>query len=49
MDRNIQEDLDLLTNAPTKLSDTAYGQFEEQKRRDIEQGYTKMSCDDSLA
>jgi hypothetical protein len=30
-----QEELDALRNAPIKLGDTVYGQFEEQKKRDI--------------
>jgi hypothetical protein len=31
-----QAELDALRNAPIKLSNTAYGPFEEQKKRDIE-------------
>jgi hypothetical protein len=38
-----QAELDELRNAYIKLSDTAHGWFEEQKKRDIEQAYAKMS------
>jgi hypothetical protein len=39
-----QAELDALWNAPIELSDTMYGRFEEQKKRDIKQAYAKMSA-----
>jgi hypothetical protein len=39
-----QAELNALRNAPIELSDTAYGRFEEQKKRDIDQAYVKMSA-----
>ncbi len=39
---NDQAELDALRNAPIKLSNNVYGQFEEQKKRDIKQAYAKM-------
>ncbi len=38
-----QVELDALRNAPTELSDTAYGRLEEQKKRDVKQAYAKLS------
>ena len=40
-----QADLDKLRNALIELSDTAYGWFEEEKKRDIERAlHVKMSA-----
>ncbi len=39
-----QVELDALRNGPIKLSNTAYGPFEEQKKRDIKRAYAKMSA-----
>ncbi len=33
-----------LRDAPIAMYDTAYGWFEEQKKRDVEQAYQKMSA-----
>ena len=33
-----------LRDAPIEMYDTAYGQFEEQKKRDVERAYQKMSA-----
>ncbi len=41
-----QEELDALTNAPIGLSNTAYGRFEEQKKRNLKGAYTKMSAEE---
>ena len=41
-----QAELDVLRNASIKLSDTAHGRFEEQKKIDVEQACTKMSAKD---
>ncbi len=32
-----------LRDAPIAMCDTAYGRFEEQKKRDVERAYQKMS------
>jgi hypothetical protein len=40
---NITE-LIVLRDAPIAMRDTAYGWFEEQKKRDVEQAYKKMSA-----
>ncbi len=39
-----QAELDALRNASIELSNTAYGRFEEQKKRDVERAYAKMSA-----
>ncbi len=39
-----QEELDAVRNAPIKLSNTVYGQFEEKKKRGIKRAYAKMSA-----
>ncbi len=39
-----QAELDALRNALIKLSNTAYGRFKEQMKRDFEQAYAKMSA-----
>ena len=33
-----------LRDAPIEMYDTAYGRFEEQKKRDVERSYQKMSA-----
>ncbi len=33
-----------LRDAPIKMCDTAYGQFDEQKKRDVERAYQKMAA-----
>ncbi len=33
-----------LRDAPITMCDTAYGRFEEQKKRDVEQAYQKMTA-----
>jgi hypothetical protein len=38
-----QAELGALRNAAIEMSDTAYRQFEEQKKRDTEQAYQKMT------
>jgi hypothetical protein len=38
-----QAELDALRNAPIEMSDTAYGRFEEQKKRNAEWAYQKMT------
>ena len=35
-----------LRDAPIAMCDTAYGRFEEQKKRDVERAYQKMSAVD---
>ncbi len=39
-----EAELTALRDAPIAMCDTAYGQFEEQKKRDVEQAYKKMSA-----
>jgi hypothetical protein len=42
---NIDEaELIALRDAPIAMCDTAYGQFEEQKKSDVERAYQKMSA-----
>jgi hypothetical protein len=43
---NNQAELDGLINAPINISNTVYGWFEEQKKRDVERGYRKMSAEE---
>jgi hypothetical protein len=38
-----QAELNALRNVPNEMSDTAYGRFEEQKKRDAEWAYQKMT------
>jgi hypothetical protein len=38
-----EAELIALRNAPIAMCNTAYGRFEEQKKRDVEQVYQKMS------
>ncbi len=38
-----EAELIALRDAPIAMCDTAYGRFEEQKKRDVEQAYQKMS------
>jgi hypothetical protein len=33
-----------LRDGPIAICDTAYGRFEEQKKRDVEQAYQKMTA-----
>ena len=37
-----EAELIALRDAPIKMCDTAYGRFEEQKKRDVERAYQKM-------
>ena len=37
-----EAELIALRNAPIEMYDTAYGRFEEQKKRDVERAYQKM-------
>ncbi len=39
-----EAELIALRDAPIKMCDTAYGRFEEQKKRDVECAYQKMSA-----
>ncbi len=39
-----EAELNALRDAPIAMRDTAYGRFEEQKKRDMEQAYKKMSA-----
>jgi len=39
-----EAELFALRNAPIKMNDTAYGRLEEQKKRDVEHAYQKMSA-----
>jgi hypothetical protein len=41
-----QAELDALRKAPIELSDTAYERFKEQKKRDVERAYAKMSAEE---
>jgi hypothetical protein len=39
-----EAELVALQDAPIEMYDTAYGRFEEQKKRDVERSYQKMSA-----
>ena len=39
-----EAELIVLRDAPIEIYDTAYGRFEEQKKRDVERAYQKMSA-----
>ena len=39
-----EAELVALRDAPIEMCDTAYGRFEEQKKRDVERAYQKMSA-----
>ena len=39
-----EAELVALRDAPFEMCDTAYGRFEEQKKRDVERAYQKMSA-----
>jgi hypothetical protein len=39
-----EAELIALRDAPIAMHNTAYGRFEEQKKRDVEQAYKKMSA-----
>jgi len=39
-----EAELIMLRDAPIAMCDTAYGCFEEQKKRDVEHAYQKMSA-----
>ena len=39
-----EAELIVLRDAPIKMCNTAYGRFEEQKKRDVERAYQKMSA-----
>ena len=39
-----EAELFALRNAPIEMNDTTYGRFEEQKKRDVERAYQKMSA-----
>ena len=39
-----EAELIALRDAPIKMYNTAYGQFEEQKKRDVERAHQKMSA-----
>jgi len=44
VDRIDEVELIALRDAPIAICDTACGQFEEQKKRDMERAYQKMSA-----
>ncbi len=46
MDGNQQSGAELvaLRDGPIAICDTAYGRFEEQKKRDVERAYQKMTA-----
>ena len=39
-----EEELTALRDGPIAICDTAYGRFEEQKKRDVERAYQKMTA-----
>ena len=39
-----EAELITLRDGPIAICDTAYGRFEEQKKRDVEQAYQKMTA-----
>ena len=44
VDGNYEAELIALRDGPIAICDTAYGRFEEQKKRDMERAYQKMTA-----